>query len=152
MSALRSGPAMATWPRPGELVLTFPAPAEPISTNAANRLHWAARKKVTDPWRDLAILVARHSLAAYARDLGEVWPVQPVNIRMDLPFRTARRRDPHNYVGTVVKATVDGLVRGGIIPDDAPEWASVMEPTLSIQRDKAKPLRATVTITPRSLT
>jgi len=133
----------------GELTLTFPAPAEPLSTNAANRLHWAAKRKVTNPWRDLAIMVTRQALSAYARE-REVWPTQAVNIHVTLPFRTRRTRDPHNYTGTVVKALVDGLVRGGLIPDDSPEWATVLEPSLDIQPDKTKPLQAQVHITPRS--
>lgn len=133
----------------GELTLTFPAPAEPLSTNAGHRLHWAARRRATDPWRDATIHITRQALSAYAR-AREAWPAQPVNIQMDLPFRTRRTRDPHNYVGTVVKATVDGLVRGGVVPDDSPEWATILEPTISIQPDKTRPLEATVTITPRS--
>lgn len=137
------------FPGPGALTMSFPAPAEPLSENAAIRLHWAARKRVTTPWRDLAITMTRMALARYARE-REVWPTQPVEVRMALPFRMARRRDPHNYVGTVVKATVDGMVRGGLIPDDSPEWATIAEPTISIQKDKTRPLLATVHITPRS--
>jgi hypothetical protein len=136
----------------GELTLTFPAPRKPLSINKAHTMHWAARRRETDPWRDMCLIVARAACAAYARHHGQVWPIQPVDIRLDLPFRDAQRRDPHNYVGTVVKAAVDGLVRGGIVPDDNAEWATILEPTLSIQRDKTRPLVATVYITPRSTT
>lgn len=68
---------------------------------------------------------------------------------MVLPFRTAGRRDAHNYTGTVVKAVVDGLVRAGIVPDDTPEWVTVLDSEFSIQRDRAEPLTATVRIRPR---
>ena len=133
----------------GELTLTFPAPAEPVSVNDTKGRHWAAVSARTDPWRDLAHVVSRQGLAGYAR-AREVWPAQAITVQVDLPFRTRRRRDPHNYTGTVVKAVVDGLVRGGVIPDDTPEWATILEPTISIQPDKTRALVATVTIRPRS--
>jgi hypothetical protein len=128
------------------LTLAFLAPTEPVSTNRADRMHWAARKRRTDPWRDMAIVATRNALR---RD-WQGWEPQPVTIQVDLPFRTVRDRDPHNYVGTNVKAVVDGMVRGGLIPNDTPEWATIIEPTISIQTDKARPLLARVTIRPRS--
>lgn len=135
----------------GEMDLIFPAPRPPLSINAAHRLHWAKRRKETDPWRDMTWTVARGALAAYART-RDAWPVQAVTIQVALPFRDRRRRDPHNYTGTNVKAVVDGLVRAGVIPDDSPEWATILEPRLSIQSHKPprQPLVARVTIRPRS--
>lgn len=136
----------------GRLTLTFPAPAEPLSINAAHRLHWAARRKRTNPWREMGVMVATRARLGYAHHYGREWPEQAVDIHVTLQFRTATRRDPHNYTGTVVKACVDGIVTGGLLPDDSPEWATIIEPTLEVQRDKTKPLTATVRITPRSLT
>lgn len=128
----------------GRLLLTFPAPTIPLSINEAHRLHWAARRKRTDPWRDIAILAARQAVTR------EGWTPTPVTIRMELEFRKNARRDPHNYVGTVVKAVVDGLVTGGIIPDDTPEWATIGEPRLALQADPSLPLRGVVLLIPRS--
>jgi hypothetical protein len=133
----------------GGLVLTYAQPCPPISTNRANTMHHMARRGMTAPWRDVAMMMTRWALAKLARD-GKRWEPEPVTIRLVLSFRQARRRDPHNYVGTVVKATVDGLVRGGLIPDDTPEWATVVEPTLVIQPDATRPLMVEVHITPRS--
>jgi hypothetical protein len=126
------------------LVLTFHAPTVPLSINRAHQLHWAARRRLTDPWRDMATVLMRQVIR------GRWVNVRPVTIQVDLPFRTRGRRDPHNYVGTVVKAVVDGLVTGGLIPDDTPEWATILEPTISHQPDKSEQLVATITITPRS--
>lgn len=138
---------------PGHLVLEFPAPTEPVSINKANTLHWAARVRLLGPWRDLTRQVAQLALTAYLRERRDWWPKdQPVNIQVALPFRTAVRRDPHNYTGTVIKSVVDGLVLAGVIPDDSAEWATIMDPELDIQRDRARPLMARVTITPRSTT
>lgn len=130
------------------LTMGFAAPTEPLSINQAHSLHWAARRRRTDPWRDLAILLTRRML----QHDWKGWEPQPVTIQMTLPFRTAARRDPHNYVGTTVKAFVDGMVTGGLIPDDTPEWATILEPVLEVQRDKARPLTARVQIRLRSTT
>ncbi len=130
------------------LSLGFNAPTEPLSINKAHSLHWGARRRRTDPWRDLAIILTRQAL----RGDWKGWEPEPVTIQLTLPFRTAARRDPHNYVGTNVKAWVDGMVTGGLIPDDTPEWATILEPVLEVQRDKSQPLVARVTIRPRSTT
>lgn len=130
------------------LVLSFPAPTRPLSINRSNGLHWGARTKLLNPWKDMALVHARSQKAHRWMRLHR-GPV-PVSILVDLPFRTANRRDPHNYTGTVVKALVDGLVQAKLIPDDNPEWATVPEPTISIHRDKSMPLMVTVTITPRT--
>lgn len=55
----------------------------------------------------------------------------PATVWVHLPFTTARRRDPHNFV-PCVKAIVDGLVDAGVWPDDTPEWVRVMEPELVV--------------------
>ena len=54
----------------------------------------------------------------------------PSTVEVFIPFTTNRRRDPHNYVGTVVKWIIDGLVYAGAWPDDTPEWVTVLEPVL----------------------
>ena len=133
----------------GSLHITFIQPTDPLSINEAHRLHWAARRRRTNPWRDLAVYMARQALRGYQSQHGRRWEEVPVTITMTLAFRRAARRDPHNYVGTNVKAFVDGLVTGGLIPDDSPEWATILEPVLDIQ---SKPVALTghALITPRS--
>lgn len=135
----------------GRLILSFPAPTVPLSINRARGRHWAANARLTEPWRDMALVAMRQSLAKkWANPAPFAQTRTPVSIQVELPFRTAARRDAHNYVGTNVKAVVDGLIRGGLVPDDTPEWVTVVDPALVIQRDKSEPLRARVIITPRS--
>lgn len=129
------------------LYLGFVQPTVPLSINQAHTLHWAPRRARTDPWRDLALVITRRALHPGGDWHG--WPTVPVTIRLTMEFRSAARRDPHNYVGTNVKAVVDGLVRGGLIPDDSPEWATILEPAIVVNRDKAQPMVARVHITPR---
>lgn len=56
----------------------------------------------------------------------------PCRVKVTIPFPQRRRRDPSNYIGTVVKAIVDGLVLVGVWPDDTPDWVEVVEPVLRI--------------------
>lgn len=57
---------------------------------------------------------------------------QPCLVVVELGFHTNRRRDPHNYIGTVCKSLIDGLVLAGLWPDDNPEWITVREPILTV--------------------
>ena len=131
------------------LVLDFTAPSVPLSENRSRSLHWAARNRLLHPWRDATRISA--TATPERRRIVERLRTQPQPITVDvaLPFRDRRRRDPHNYVGTNVKAVVDGLVLAGVIPDDNPEWATIREPSTTIQPDRRLAARVRVTITPR---
>ena len=78
-------------------------------------------------WADAAHLYWR----ALPRTVREMWP-RPTRVQVTLTFPTQRRRDPHNYVGTVCKAIVDGLVHAHVWPDDTAEWVTVTEPELRV--------------------
>lgn len=118
---------MLTWADGRELLeVTFPHFGRVWSIN--ERLHWAPRSRLTAEWRRGAALVGREVLALpRLPDLAS----GPCTVQLVLPVKDGRRRDPHNYVGTVVKAVVDGLVDAGLWPDDTPAWVSVLEPELA---------------------
>lgn len=128
------------------LMLRFPAPDLPISENESRRLHWAARRRRTEPWKEAAQtawLIARKTPE------GQAVVRRPAAVLVWIPFLNRRRRDPHNFVSTVVKPIVDGLtdhhekvppgrmVRTfeGIWPDDTPMWVEVREPRLYVGLD-----------------
>lgn len=131
--------------------LQFRAPTEPLSVNAADGHHWAVRRRRLKPWQDAAWAVAHNYRVAASRTprapLGFAGP-KPITVQVVLPFRRARRRDAHNYTGTVVKAVVDGIVRAGLVPDDTPDWVTVLDPILCVIREP-QPLTVTVHIRPR---
>jgi hypothetical protein len=104
-----------------DLVVRFEPPDRVFSIN--ERLHWAPRAQLTANWRGASEVYARKAKRAlFGDELGAA------TVRVHLPFRNKHRRDPHNYVGTVVKAIVDGLVDAKLFPDDTAEWVSVAEP------------------------
>lgn len=105
---------------PGSAVLRFDAPAKVWSTN--ERLHWSKAAELRREWRT----------AGWVYGLKLTRPRPPGAVQVTLPFRDRRRRDPHNYVGTVVKSIIDGLVDAGVWPDDTPEYVSVLEPVIEV--------------------
>lgn len=105
---------------------TFPAPNRPLSENESRRLHWAARHRRLKDWGILAQVGYKHA------DDKQLLAGQRIGVRVFIPFSRKARRDPHNYVGTVVKTIIDGLIRAGMAPDDTPEFVEVLEPNLIV--------------------
>jgi hypothetical protein len=101
-------------------------------------MHWASRKRRLDPWR-LCVRAAYNS--AKPSELLKVKD-RPISIEVTLCFPRAGRRDAHNYTGTVVKTIVDELVRCGLVPDDTPEWVTVKDPRILV--DKSEEVRIVV--------
>lgn len=125
--------------------LTFLAPGVPPSINKTKGIHWAASRRLLEPWRDLAGAVAHNAIV---RRGGKARFRQvPVAVQVTLPFRQGARRDPHNYTGTVVKAIVDGLKNAGLVPDDTAAWVTVLDPVIVVV-PAPKPLRVTITLRP----
>lgn len=85
-------------------------------------------------WRKNMRLHKAWSQTVQAHAGPQTGPPRHGQVNVTLTFPTVRRRDPHNYVGTVCKAIVDGLVTAGVFPDDTPEWVTVTEPTLRVGR------------------
>ncbi len=107
------------------LTFTFPPPTEPWSINQEHAKHWSWRYKRIAAWKEMV-----GWKAVETRLNRQNLPQATVHV--EIPFRVNRRRDPHNYVGTVVKAVIDGLVEVGVWPDDTPEFVAVAEPTLVV--------------------
>lgn len=125
-------PAATAAARKKVIGFAFPAPTRPWSTN--QRVHWTHRATNTKAWRLAAAIGARRVGPLEGR-----WQVQ-----VTIPFDRGGRRDPMNYVGTVVKAAVDGMVDAGLWPDDTPDYVQVVEPRLVVDKagDVAVTLRA----------
>jgi hypothetical protein len=121
--------------------LTFTAPNRPLSINEANSMHWAAKRRRLEPWRQEVWL----RWLALPDDERRAFTDAPgvITVAVELPFARAGRRDPHNYTSTVVKALIDELVKAGMAPDDTPEYVTVAEPKLLVRKD----LCVTVTLT-----
>lgn len=110
------------------MIVSFPPPAKALTLN--QRLHWAAKGKLTAAWRRAAAVEALRA----RRDWVDNKPPRSV-VTLDLPVRSVNmRRDPHNWFPTV-KAVVDGLVDAGLWPDDTSEYVITTEPRFHAARD-----------------
>jgi hypothetical protein len=74
--------------------------------------------------------VPHHSRSTYRGDEKSEW-FPPSIVQLEIGFRQDRKRDPHNYCGTVLKAVVDALVAVRLWPDDTPEWVGHRESILT---------------------
>jgi Holliday junction resolvase RusA-like endonuclease len=110
--------------------LEFALPAKAWSTNEDRNLHHLARADLVKEWKDATII---HYRKAYAKT-KPAWP--PSIVQITIPFRDRRRRDPHNYCGTVLKAVIDGLVKAGAWPDDTPEYIGHREPRIVVDKQQ----------------
>lgn len=106
-----------------EIVLTFDAPAPPISMNEGDT--WKVRNAAAD-WRDRAYFAWCEQFPGHGPS-GRA--ITPADIRTSLPFPTNRRRDPINFAKTV-KHIVDGICMAGAWPDDTPEFCTQHIPDL----------------------
>jgi len=104
--------------------MAFDIPDAPWSTNDDRRMHPLERHGRIQRWKE--------ATAWYVKKY-RIGPVpSKIVVHVRIPFGSKRKRDPHNYCGTVVKAVVDGLVLAGVVPDDTPEWVGHREPTLAV--------------------
>ena len=111
-----------------ELVIRFEfhPPDEPWSTNQDRNLSPHERSDRILNWKT----ITKVTYVSFCNRNGQGRLLGPSLVRIHIPFRTKRRRDPHNYCGTVVKAIIDGLVQGGAWPDDTPQYVEHLSPVL----------------------
>lgn len=108
---------------PSEWLLSFHVPDKARVWSINERIHWRTRSALAGAWRHAAAEAAGPVTLGPGR-----WYVQ-----LSLPFRRAApRRDPHNFVGTVVKAVIDGLTDAGLWADDTPEFVVNGDPILRV--------------------
>ena len=102
-----------------EHTLWLPYATPPLTAN--QRLHWAAKARLTADVRRTAMLLAR--AAHLPRDC------EHVTVALHYTPRDRRRRDPSNLMPTQ-KAVVDGLVDAGLVADDTPDYVTETSPTI----------------------
>ncbi|KGF17384.1 crossover junction endodeoxyribonuclease RusA superfamily protein [Corynebacterium freneyi] len=100
-------------------ILWLPYSRPPLTAN--QRLHWAAKARITADVRRTTMLLAR--AAKLPRDR------EHVTVALHYVPRDRRRRDADNLVPTL-KAACDGLVDAGLVPDDTPDQMAKHMPVI----------------------
>lgn len=103
----------------------------PWSTNQDRNLNYHQRAHLIKAWKvdTAAAWLALGYKKRHGYKINEDW-YPPTIVQLEIGFTTNRKRDPHNYCGTVLKAVIDALVNAGLWPDDTPEWIGHREPVL----------------------
>lgn len=96
--------------------LTFDWARPPL--NANQRLHWAAKAKLTRQIRDTTALLAR-----------KMTPAKHITVQLVWVVTDKRRRDSDNTYPTF-KAMCDGIVDAGVVTDDTPQYMTKLGPTI----------------------
>ena len=99
---------------------SMPLPAPIWSTNADRNMNAYERAERIKLWKT----ATRYHYQNEFHGKGQM----PSVVRLVLPVPDRRKRDPHNFCGTVLKAVVDGLVQAGAWPDDTPDFVGHREP------------------------
>ena len=89
-------------------MVTITLPEVPPSLNKWSRMHWMKAAKVKKQWEK--------DIYYSAYNLRPEQPYQKAKVKITYFFKTKRRRDIDNYTP---KFLLDGLVKAGIIIDDA---------------------------------
>lgn len=77
-----------------------------------DKMHWAARSRVTKQLRRLGYVIGREGRGV------DVLCLQRARVEFEFAYPDRRRRDRHNLAPTV-KALMDGLIDAGLLPDDS---------------------------------
>lgn len=108
-------------------------PSEPPwSTNDERKMNRYERAARVKAWKEdtAGAWLTVHPTTKQRLIQSDTGYFPPSVVRLHIGFPQKRRRDPHNYCGTVLKAVVDGLVACGLWPDDTPDWVGHREPLL----------------------
>lgn len=96
--------------------VVIPAPTSLLTINAERRIHWSKRAEIVKQWRWSAKICALDS-----RIPKFLW----CEIEAVVTQRRGKLADAGNHL-PVVKASIDGLVDAGLVPDDNPEYVKAI--------------------------
>lgn len=95
-------------------VISFLELPEPLTANMANSMHWSKQVLWKDAWRDMGVYNAKA-----IRPKGD--HVFRLCVHQVLKRKAGRARDI-DAITPSLKSYVDGLVLGGLAPDDSIAW------------------------------
>jgi len=99
----------------------------PLVTNKANKMHWAAVGRERTAWGDAAIRAAQ---------LVKLPKLDRVTIEIEPWFPDRRSLPDPDGLAPTVKGIIDGLVRGGYLPDDSGDHITGGTRCLPVQVDR----------------
>ena len=120
---------------PHRLKIYVPYAGHPPSVNQVFGQHGARIHAALDDWKTNA----QHAAEQARLQLHLQVPLPPSIVRITCPMRTATRRDPHNYTGTLCKKIVDGFVAARFWDDDSTGHVTLLDPRFVVMEDLDEP-------------
>ncbi|MFZ1363093.1 MAG: hypothetical protein WAS05_09235 [Candidatus Nanopelagicales bacterium] len=107
-------------------------PGRPVSHNDNERRHWSTRRRRAKRLRQLAwALAKKHQIPDLTGRCA---------VGIQVHFSDKRRRDASNYVSSMHKHLLDGLVDAGVLTDDTPGEVVELMPTIHSGAEEAHTL------------
>lgn len=120
-------------------------PGKAVSINEVFGRSWQKQQANKKAWLEAGWAHGNEIKAALRRD-KVITPLQrPATIRFSFSVVGERRRDAHNYAGTICKWFIDGLVLAKVFKDDSSEHLTLLDPTFQIVKHHA-PKMMSITI------
>lgn len=127
-----------------KVVFTAVMPTKLVSINETAGKAWYAWSRKKEAWVQAGYVYGLQ----WRRDLFKLRVQTPLEQRatvgLDFDVRERRRRDGHNYTGTVVKWFIDGMVIAKVFADDSSEHLELRDPTFSVRPKGGPEMRFTL--------
>lgn len=102
--------------------MTGDQPAEVLGANSTRGWRWQRYHLWAKRWKQAGVRMGDAIRKKYRT------PFPACTVHMVFEMSRGVRRDPHNYMSTVCKHILDGLVVSGVWPDDNPKYITMTEP------------------------
>lgn len=125
----------------------MPQPGEVISLNRLSGRHPAVVAGHRRSWKDAGYWYGQTWRSELRKNKIPTPLTDKVAIQFDFDMRSVRRRDGHNYAGTVCKWFIDGLVLAKFLQDDSSEWVELLDSTFTLNPKGTLEFTVTVMLT-----
>lgn len=125
----------------------FAQPAKVVSINEISGRHWAvAARNFKTFWEKAGWAHGNELRHTLRKDRFQTPLEVPATIQFVFSVEGTRRRDGHNYAGTVCKWFIDGMVLAKVFKDDTTEHLTLGDTTFRIVPHRA-PKMGYITLT-----
>lgn len=126
---------------------SIPQPSKVISINELAGKHPMAFYQHKRYWEEAGYWHGQRFRSELRKHRVQTPLTEKVAVQFDFDMRSNRRRDGHNYAGTVCKWFIDGLVTAKFLADDSTEHVALLDSTFTTKPKGPLEFRMTVMLT-----
>ena len=109
--------------------LVIPLDPTGMSHNRLDKLHWTVKRDIKAQWTDAVQWIAQSKWSKL--------PMKYPTVTYTAYFKTRHKRDQDNFMAGLVKYSIDGLTKAGVIEDDNSDEIDLRP--IEFAYDKTKP-------------